>query len=55
MTQERKVALVTGASRGIGAAIAPKDGLSLEALMEHADKAMYQNKRERKRSDSLSR
>lgn len=39
----------------IGAAIAPKDGLSLEALMEHADKAMYQNKRERKRSDSLSR
>lgn len=36
----------------IRAAIAPKDGLTLEALMECADKAMYQNKRERKRLDN---
>jgi diguanylate cyclase (GGDEF)-like protein len=36
----------------IGAAIAPKDGSTLEALMECADKAMYQNKRERKRLDN---
>ena len=39
--------LLLGAS--IGAAIAAKDGLELEALLEHADQAMYQNKRERKR------
>lgn len=39
----------------IGAAIAPKDGSNLEALMEHADKAMYSNKRERKRVDNLAR
>ena len=38
--------LILGAS--IGAAIATKDGLDLEALLEHADQAMYQNKRERK-------
>lgn len=38
----------------IGAAIALKDGTTLEALVEHADKAMYQNKRERKRLDNLS-
>ena len=39
----------------IGAAIAPKDGSNLEGLMEHADKAMYSNKRERKRMDNLAR
>ncbi len=39
----------------IGAAIAPKDGSNLEGLMEHADKAMYSNKRERKLVDNLAR
>lgn len=39
----------------IGAAIALKDGLSLEALMEHADQAMYQDKRERKRLENMDR
>jgi len=38
--------LMLGAS--VGAAIATKDGLDLEALLEYADQAMYQNKRERK-------
>lgn len=33
----------------IGASVAIKDGLDLDALLEHADQAMYQNKRERKR------
>ena len=36
-------------SVSIGAAVAIKDGLDLDALLEHADQAMYQNKRERKR------
>ncbi len=35
-------------SVSIGAAIALTDGPTLETLMEHADKAMYQNKCERK-------
>lgn len=36
----------------IGAAVAIKDGLDLDALLEHADQAMYQNKRERKRLEN---
>ena len=36
----------------IGYAVAIKDGLDLDALLEHADQAMYQNKRERKRLGS---
>ena len=39
--------LILGVS--IGSAVAIKDGLDLDALLEHADLAMYQNKRERKR------
>ncbi|MDH2200041.1 sensor domain-containing diguanylate cyclase [Ectopseudomonas oleovorans] len=39
----------------IGTAIAVKDGLDLDALLDHADKAMYENKRERKRLANLAR
>ena len=42
-------------SVSIGAAIALKDGLDLDALLEHADQAMYQDKRERKRLLNLTR
>lgn len=41
-------------SVSIGAAIALKDGLDIDALLEHADQEMYQNKRERKRRDKLA-
>lgn len=37
----------------IGSAIAMKDGLDLDALLEHADQSMYEDKRRRKHLESL--